>query len=82
MAAFEDRPRSLGRGVGGTADYFVEDARISFEHADGSEFDYILDVRVAVPTDANADYPSFLGMDFLSHFRITLDFAHDLVELR
>lgn len=82
MVAFGDRRQESGRGVGGRARYLMDEARLSFEHTDGEQFDYILPIHVAVPTDDNADYPSFLGMDFISNFRMVVSFNSRAVELQ
>lgn len=71
-----------GRGIGGQASYFEEEAVLSFEHTDGALISYILPVHIAVPTADNADYPSLLGMDFLMHFRMTMSHREGLLELR
>lgn len=72
MRAFASQPTDHGRGIGGVARYFKDEARLSFEHATGEVVDYLLPVNIAVPTDVNADYPSMLGMDFLYAFRLVV----------
>jgi len=79
---FHGRQAVGGGGIGGTAMYYEEEARLSFDHTDDTRTHYILPVNVALPTQANAEYPSILGMDFISNFRLTVDFNNDLIELQ
>lgn len=81
-SAFGEQDRESGRGIGGTAWYFLDDMRMAVNHADGDEVTYLMPVHVAVPTADNADYPSFLGMDFLMHFVLTMSHRDGIVELR
>ena len=81
MTSFGGQERVSGRGVGGLAWYFLDDARLSFAHEDGREVDYMTPIRIAVPTDENADYPSVLGMDFLYAFRLVVSMPENLVSL-
>lgn len=83
VAAFGERPRSRGRGIGGSSEYFVDDAVLELEHGDGSIVGYRFDeMWIAVPTADNADLPSLLGMDFIGAFEFLLDSNRDRVELR
>lgn len=60
--------RSFG-GVGGSQDYFPEDATIFFEGVDGIyAFDVSLDI--AKPSEETDDLPSLLGRDLLNSLRI------------
>jgi hypothetical protein len=81
-SALAGRDSVIGRGVGGGAQYVEEPARLTLVHSDGQVFDYVLPIHLALPTDHNLDYPSFLGMDFIRHFRLTVHFDAQLVELR
>jgi hypothetical protein len=82
MVAFEGCEAVRGRGIGGQARYFKDEVRLTFEHADGVPIDYSFAMQIAVPTDDNADYPSFLGMDFLMNFRVLIHHERGIVELR
>jgi hypothetical protein len=79
---FAGAQSSRGRGVGGAAEYLLEDARLSFRHADGAAISYLMPVWIALPTEHNKTFPSVLGMDFISNFRMTIDIRVPLVELR
>ena len=69
--------------IGGSVGSFTDEAIVSFEHADGTVVGYRFDdMRFAVPTDYNADYPSLLGMDFITAFELVINARTDVVELR
>jgi hypothetical protein len=78
-----DRPLVHGRGIGGETQHFTDEAIVSFEHADGSIVGYRFEeMRFAVPTDYNADFPSLLGMDFIGAFELVLNSNEERIELR
>jgi hypothetical protein len=82
-SAFAGRETTRVRGIGGWSDFFVDEAIVSFEHDAGGVIGYRFDeMRFAVPTDYNADYPSLLGMDFIGAFELLLNSNEDRVELR
>ncbi len=83
MTAFRGATIEDIRGVGGSGQFFSDEAIVSFEHEDGTVSGYRFDdMRFAVPTDYNADYPSLLGMDFITAFELVINARTDIVELR
>jgi hypothetical protein len=70
------------RGVGGTAMSYVHPAVYGFRHDDGRFQQIQEDIHIAVPTPANATFPSLLGWDILRFFRIELDYVGLQVALR
>lgn len=70
------------RGVGGTALSYVHPAIYGFRHDDGRIQEIHEDVQIALPTPANATFPSLLGWDILRFFRIELDYVGLRVVLR
>jgi hypothetical protein len=70
-----------GRGIGGRADYVEVNARLELTHTDGRMIAYLMPLRIAAPTADNADYPSFLGMDFIGHFKLCVALETGTVEL-
>lgn len=78
---FDDAPIARARGIGGRVTYAMDAVHLELRHEDGDLFSYILPVRVAKPTTDNAHFPSILGTDFLQHFRLVIDYGHNVVEL-
>lgn len=69
-------------GVGGTAISYVHPAVYGIRHDDGRLQQVQGEIQIAVPTPANATFPSLLGWDILRFFRIELDYAGLQVTLR
>jgi hypothetical protein len=72
----------ISHGVGGTAMSYVHPAVYGFRHDDGRLQQIQGDIHIAVPTPANATFPSLLGWDILRFFRIELDYVGLQVTLR
>lgn len=70
------------RGVGGAAMSYVHPAIYGFRHDHGWLQQIREDIHIAVPTLANATFPSLLGWDVLRFFRIELDYVGLKVTLR
>lgn len=78
---FSERATSRGRGIGGGAAYAEVDGRLSIEHGDGTFVSYVLPLHLALPSAVNDDFPSILGMDFISYFKLCVSLSDRLVEL-
>ena len=76
LSSLQARPRIRStHGVGGTALSSVHPAVYGFRHDDGRLQQIQGDLQIAVPTTANATFPSLLGWDILRFFRIELDYV-------
>ena len=72
---------TTGRGIGGGASYVAVDGRLSIRHLDGNPVTYWLPLHLTERSEVNADYPSVLGMDFISYFKMCVSLNDTLVEL-
>lgn len=73
----DEDAHSVG-GVGGSQDYFPEEATIFFEGDDGTyAFDVSLDV--AKPSEETDELPSLLGRDILNSLRIEYEYAEGVL---
>lgn len=70
-----------GRGIGGGATYFEIDASFGTLDLTGTWTSYGNPIAVAMPTIGNWEYPSILGMDFLSYFDMHFNHPQNIVEL-
>lgn len=74
-------PRERHIGVGGRTNFVRETAIVSVTHADGTRRLYSVVFRVSVDRQESSRLPSLLGMDFISHFRLTVSYRESRVEL-
>ncbi len=75
------RGQSGTRGIGGSAETFVEPAVLYFNDADGvTEYSYRIDIAIAEPDADNYDYPSLLGMDIISCWYTECDPTNDILQ--
>ena len=58
-------------GVGGSHEYYEEEAIVTFESHDGSSYRRVVDLDVAKPNPEIDDLPSILGRDIINDMRIT-----------
>ena len=65
-------------GIGGSHDYFPEEALILFEGDDGT-YEFAVDLDVARPTAVADELPSLLGRDILNDFRIEYDYGSNIL---
>lgn len=71
-------------GVGGSQEYFSEQAWITFEHHNGTLESYEFDIGIAVPFWGDPErlalqfrLPSVLGWDLLQYFRLVTTYSQD-----
>ena len=62
-------------GVGGRATYYIQPAVYAFHHDDGFVQQLTREIHIARPTATNATLPSFLGIDMLRYFKVSMDYA-------
>ena len=75
------RGLSSSRGIGGSSDAFVEDARLLFEDADGvTPYLYRLEIDIAKPDGNNQSLPSLLGRDILDCWYTECDPTNGLLQ--
>ncbi len=70
-----------GAEIGGSASYFAVDSRMQFSDEAGWPVTYVHPLLIAQPTEGNWEFPSFLGMDFLTYFDIHLNHPKNIVTL-
>jgi hypothetical protein len=81
-ARLADDPRSeLVGGVGGSTRVVVTTMLLDFAEDVARGRPYRHPIGVAGTAPSNATLPSILGMDFISHFRLTVARRDDRVEL-
>ena len=67
-------------GVGGSQEYYEEEATITFEAEDGSSYGFVVDLDVAKPSPDIDDLPSLLGRDLINDMRVTYHRAIELLQ--
>jgi hypothetical protein len=60
------------RGIGGTSQYFLEEADLIFDN-DGEPEARQVDLRIAKPDGANEGLPSLLGLNVINHWYMEYD---------
>lgn len=74
-------PQERHIGVGGRTNFVRETAIVSVTCADGTRRLYSVVFRVSVDSGESSRLPSLLGMDFISHFQLTVSYRESRVEL-
>jgi hypothetical protein len=78
---FRDAGLNESHGIGGRTKLYLEPCNLTFAHQNGTMDQIALTLRFASPTRVNAHYPSLLGRDVLSYYRLTFEQASNLVML-
>jgi hypothetical protein len=79
--AFAGLAQTTAVGVGGTALEYFEAAFILLRHQDDRIDNILVRLSFAVPTPDNALYPSVLGRDLISYYRLVFEQRAGLVTL-
>ena len=67
------------RGIGGTSQYFLEEATLIFED-DGEQEAHRVNLRIAGPNGANEGLPSLLGLNVINHWYMEYDPVNSRLE--
>ena len=76
----EDKVQSVG-GIGGSHDYFPEEALILFEGDDGT-YEFALNLDVARPSPVADELPSLLGRDILNDLHMEYDCGNGVLQFQ
>lgn len=78
---FADANSAVGAGIGGTASYIEVVSDLGF-FDEAAQFQiFVQPLFIALPDQNNLEYPSLLGMDFLSAVDVHLNYSQRIVEL-
>jgi hypothetical protein len=78
---FDDSDIVVSVGVGGRVEEYIEAGIVMLQHDDGSVDRLLVPMHFAKPSPANAEYPSLLGRDVLSFYRLVFEERVGLVTL-
>lgn len=73
-------PHQVG-GIGGSQEYFEEEAVITFQDQGGNAHSYAVDIDIAGPSPDLEELPSLLGRDFINQVRMTYHRNEDLLQV-